>query len=126
MEKQGKRARDIRFYSKKNKAMVSVHSYSAKRYAERLEEDDRVKSYQANIALNNWEERISPAGIRSSYRACGWTTDFLICGVRTGGRVRAGACGGIRLTFSSGHAEAGDIAPVMEKRRYSGLENRCG
>ena len=52
MEKAGKRARDITFFSNKNNCPVCVHSQAARRYADRLEEDLAVSRYEAN---KQWE-----------------------------------------------------------------------
>ncbi len=49
MEKQSKRIRDIRFFSKKNEDLISVHTTSAQHYAELLERDPEVQSYQTNV-----------------------------------------------------------------------------
>ena len=43
MEKQGKRTREIRFYSQKNQAMCSVHSAGARDYTKWLEEREDVR-----------------------------------------------------------------------------------
>ena len=46
MEKLGKRTREIRFYSGKNKAMCSVHSVGARNYTKWLEERENVRGYR--------------------------------------------------------------------------------
>ena len=90
MEKEGNRKRDIRFFSAKNSDMITVHSYEAKKYADKLESDEGVKSYKANVELEGFQDKISLAGIRKLYRACAWTTDFLIEKVDGGVAVREG------------------------------------
>lgn len=88
MERQGKRARDIRFYSEKNGNVISVHSKAAKQYADKLEADDAVRSYQTCVKLDDWMNRIPLGGVRSSYRACEWLTDFMICDIDGNVKVR--------------------------------------
>ena len=50
MEKLGKRTREIRFYSEKNKAMCSVHSAYARDYAKWLEEREDVRGYESALS----------------------------------------------------------------------------
>ena len=88
MEKVGNRYRDIRFYSEKNGEMVSVHSYEAKKYAGKLENDEGVKSFKANVELEGFQDKISLAGIRKLYRECSWTSSFLLEKVDGGVAVR--------------------------------------
>lgn len=78
MEKQMGKIRTIRFFSQKNQEVLIVHSALAKKFAEHLEKDSAVKKYQTNVALENWKEYVSSAGIRKSYLTCEWTSDFLI------------------------------------------------
>lgn len=80
MEKEGKRARDITFFSAKNDCPVCVHSQAARKYADRLEEDLAVARYEAN---KQWENsallHISHVDVRKEYFQTDWTSDFLLC-----------------------------------------------
>ena len=79
MEKEGKRARDITFFSEKNDCPVCVHSQASRRYADRLEEDYTVTRYEAN---KTWEPsallHISQVDIRKEYFQAQWTSNFWI------------------------------------------------
>ena len=66
VEKLATRARDIKFFSQKNGGMVTVHSMTAKRYAEEIEADESIKLYKTNVTLENWQDKISATGLRSS------------------------------------------------------------
>lgn len=77
MEKQGKRTREIRFYSQKNQAMCSVHSAGARDYTKWLEEREDVRGYEATIAWDTaFLSRIDRVDIRGSYLTTDWTSDF--------------------------------------------------
>ncbi|MDL2238443.1 hypothetical protein LJC56_11575 [Christensenellaceae bacterium OttesenSCG-928-K19] len=78
MEKQGHKKRDIRFFSNKNDCMMTVHSKEAKKYADNLEEDEKVKGYQTNVPLVNFRDKISLIDIRKSYQQSEWTSDFML------------------------------------------------
>ena len=79
MEKEGKRARDITFFSEKNNCPVCVHSQAARRYADRLEEDLTVVRYETN---KQWEKpallHVSHVDVRKEYFQADWTSDFLL------------------------------------------------
>lgn len=79
MEKAGKKTRRISFYSKKNQAMVCVHSQAAKRYAMYLESQPQVRSYESEIPLEQeLYVHVSHAGIRGAYFQSAWASNFLI------------------------------------------------
>lgn len=78
MEKKANKARDIRFHSNKNDCMMTVHSKEAKQYADNLEDDAKVKGYQANVPLENFQSKISLIDIRKNYQQAEWTSDFLL------------------------------------------------
>lgn len=78
MEKLASKVRDIRFFSHKNGGMVTVHSVEAKRFADALEADQDIKLYQTNVTLENWRDKISSTGVRTSYLKTDWSTDFLL------------------------------------------------
>ena len=79
MERAGKKTRDIQFFSKKNGAMVCLHSPAARDYAKFLEEQPWVGNYEAGVPLS--EElycHVSPVGIRNLYFKTPWVSDFLL------------------------------------------------
>ena len=78
MEKLTAKTRDIKFFSKKNGGMVTVHSIWAKKYAEMLEDDDWIKFYRTNVALENWGGKISTIGLRTAYLQTDWSSDFML------------------------------------------------
>lgn len=77
MEKQGKRTREIRFYSEKNKAMSSVHTTGARDYTKWLEERENVRGYEVNVAWDTaFLSRVDRVDIRGSYLTTDWTSNF--------------------------------------------------
>ena len=79
MHRASMKSRTIRFYSEKNRCMVSVHSPEARNYAKWLEEQPWVEKYETGIALDASRLiHICPVDIRSSYFQTDWLTDFLI------------------------------------------------
>lgn len=79
MNKLASKTRDITFYSTKNKALITVHSRDAKKYANRLENDEMVKSYKVNEPLDKKHMTyISKIDIRGGYFDVDWTSDFVI------------------------------------------------
>lgn len=80
MEKQGKRTREIRFYSQKNQAMCSVHSAGARDYTKWLEEREDVRGYEVNIAWDTtFLSRVDRVDIRGSYLTTDWISDIRLC-----------------------------------------------
>ena len=79
MERAGKKTRDIQFFSKKNGAMVCLHSPAARDYAKYLEEQPWAVSYEAGAPLSeDLYCHISPVGIRGLYFKTSWESDFLL------------------------------------------------
>lgn len=79
MEKYQRKTRDIRFFSKKNDAMITVHSQQGRMYAGVLEAREDVVSYESCVVLNMAEYiHVSRSGIRKSYFETPWTTDFIL------------------------------------------------
>lgn len=79
MDKAGKKTRDIKFYSEKNKHMVTVHSREARAFAKYLESMEQVSSYEAGVALEPARLRlISKVDIRGEYFEQQWESDFCI------------------------------------------------
>lgn len=79
MEKAQTKTRDIRFFSTKNDAMVTVHSPKARKYAGILEAREDVVKYECCVALESKAYiHVSRAGIRKSYFEMPWSTDFIL------------------------------------------------
>lgn len=79
MEKASIKTRDIIFYSKKNDAMVCVHSQTAREYAKWLEKQDWVESYETNYPLELAKfPHVNPVDIRPDYFKFQWVSDFYL------------------------------------------------
>lgn len=79
MDKSGRKTRDIKFYSKKNEAMVIVHSKEARAYTKYLEDVEHVSSYVAGKAIDPVRlQMISKLDIRGDYFKQNWESDFYV------------------------------------------------
>ncbi len=79
MQKQKKKTRDFRFYSKKGQVMVTTHNINARKYADWLENCPDAVSYECCVPLNRSEYiYVAPTGIRKAYFSTDWETDFRI------------------------------------------------
>ena len=79
MDKSGRKTRDIKFYSKKNEAMVIVHSKEARAYTKYLEDMEHVSSYVAGKAIDPVRlQMISKLDIRGDYFKQSWESDFYV------------------------------------------------
>ena len=79
MDKSGRKTRDIKFYSKKNEAMVIVHSKEARAYTKYLEDMEHVSSYVAGKAIDPVRlQMISKLDIRGDYFKQNWESDFYV------------------------------------------------
>lgn len=79
MEKSGKKARDIKFHSKKNDALIIVHSKEARAYTKYLEDMEQVVSYTAGKRIDEVRlQMISKVDIRGDYFKQQWESDFYI------------------------------------------------
>ena len=79
MDKSGRKTRDIKFYSKKNEAMVIVHSKEARAYSKYLEDMEHVSSYVAGKAIDPVRlQMISKLDIRGDYFKQNWESDFYV------------------------------------------------
>lgn len=79
MDKSGRKTRDIRFYSKKNEAMVTVHSKEARAYTKYLKDMEHVSSYVAGKPIDPVRLRmISTVDIRGDYFKQNWESDFYV------------------------------------------------
>lgn len=88
MRNQKAKTQSVKFMSRKNGKVITVFEESAKGYAQKLEDDPNVKSYEVNIPLDNWQQTISRVGLRKEYIDVEWTSDFLIVFQDDGVRVR--------------------------------------
>lgn len=112
MEKSGKKTRDIRFYSEKNKALITIHSREARDYAKLLEADERVASYSAGRKLDEGRLQMIPRlGIRGVYFEQTWETDFYILGKDGSVSVR-------ELIRSASELKRADAEKLELSRRY--------
>lgn len=79
MDKSGRKTRDIKFYSKKNEAMVIVHSKEARAYTKYLEDMEHVSSYVAGKPIDPVRlQMISKLDIRGDYFKQSWESDFYV------------------------------------------------
>ena len=79
MDKSGRKTRDIKFYSKKNEAMVIVHSKEARAYTKYLEDMEHVSSYVAGKPIDPVRlQMLSKLDIRGDYFKQNWESDFYV------------------------------------------------
>jgi len=79
LDKSGRKTRDIKFYSKKNEAMVIVHSKEARAYTKYLEDMEHVSSYVAGKAIDPVRlQMVSKVDIRGDYFKQSWESDFYV------------------------------------------------
>ena len=79
MEYANKRTREIRFFSEKNNCIMIVHTESARAYAESLEWNTDVKSYQTCQLLDKDKYfHIPKVGMRTEIFRKEWISDFVI------------------------------------------------
>ena len=78
MKKKDDKVRNITFYSTKNKRIVTVHSEMAKGFAEYLEKDEKVLSYETDVTLSNLSLTINTNGFRKSMIKGEWVSDFMV------------------------------------------------
>jgi len=89
MQKTGEKVRDIQFLSKKNQALVVVHSEEARAFTRYLEEMEDVVSYQVSVPWIEEKLRlIQKVDIRSEFFNQSWTTDFYLTYVNGSKAVR--------------------------------------
>ena len=89
MEKAGIKTRDIKFFSKKNDAIICVHSQEAFDYAKLLESADWVKSYEVNYPLDpSRVSAVNKLNIRKQFFETNWTSDFVIKNLDGGTHIR--------------------------------------
>ena len=81
MEKFKSNRRDIQFFSKKNGKLLILHSEQALVYAQRLEANPHVVSYEPCVLLEKeGMTRVSPLDIRGEYLdgSTTWESSFLV------------------------------------------------
>lgn len=112
MEKAKGKYRDIKFFSEKNKAIMCVHCKTARDYAEWIEHQAYVDSYEVNVPLES--ERmvsVSSVGIRSLYFKTDWASDFLL-------HFSDGSKGVRELTSMNDLKKEANIERLELSRRY--------
>lgn len=79
MTKQEVKTRDIRYFSKKNQRIMLVHTEKARKYADTLEGNPEVLTYEVGKEINNAAfEAFPKIGIRSYILSEKWVSDFHI------------------------------------------------
>jgi len=79
MRKAGKKYRDIKFKSEKNKAVMLVHSQEARNFAKLLEADTTISTYVAGKQFELERLQMVPKiDIRGEYFQQQWESDFYI------------------------------------------------
>lgn len=79
MRKIGKKYRDIKFKSEKNKAVILVHSQEARSFAKYLESDPSISTYVAGKPMEFERlQMVSKVDIRGEYFQQQWESDFYI------------------------------------------------
>lgn len=112
MDRAGKRARDIKFHSKKNGKLVLVHSEEARAYTKYLEERPEVASYEAGRPLD--AERlnvIQKTDIRGEYFTQPWASDFYI-------RFTDGTVGIREIVKAGALTKRAEVEKLELSRRY--------
>lgn len=112
MDKSGRKTRDIKFYSKKNEAMVIVHSKEARAYTKYLEDMEHVSSYVAGKAIDPVRlQMISKLDIRGDYFKQNWESDFYVLFDEGTVAVR-------ELTTAEALSKRAEIEKLELSRRY--------
>ena len=112
MDKSGRKTRDIKFYSKKNEAMVIVHSKEARAYTKYLEDMEHVSSYVAGKAIDPVRlQMISKLDIRGDYFKQNWESDFYVL-------FDDGTVAGRELTTAETFSKRAEIEKLELSRRY--------
>lgn len=112
MEKVGTKGRKIKFFSRKNNCVIYVHSREQKMFAEILENDQNVKSYEAikDLDINRYS-RVNPINIRREYFEIAWSSDFVI-------HYQGGAIGIREIVSSKNIYKKAVIEKLELSRRY--------
>ena len=112
MDKSGRKTRDIKFYSKKNEAMVIVHSKEARAYTKYLEDMEHVSSYVAGKAIDPVRlQMISKLDIRGDYFKQSWESDFYVL-------FDDGTVAVRELTTAAAFSKRAEIEKLELSRRY--------
>ena len=112
MDKSGRKTRDIKFYSKKNEAMVIVHSKEARAYTKYLEDMEHVSSYVAGKAIDPVRlQMISKLDIRGDYFKQDWESDFYVL-------FDDGTVAVRELTTTEAFSKRAEIEKLELSRRY--------
>lgn len=112
MDKSGQKTRDIKFYSKKNEAMVIVHSKEARAYTKYLEDMEHVSSYVAGKEIDPVRlQMISKLDIRGDYFKQNWESDFYVL-------FDDGTVAVRELTTAEAFSKRAEIEKLELSRRY--------
>ena len=112
MRKEGKKLRDIKFFSKKNDKMIVLHSEAELAYAQKLEDDFDIASYEYGKALEKAIlGRIPHIEIRKEYFEDAMLTDFYIIS-------RTGAISIREMTTTNALAKLAEVEKLELSRRY--------
>lgn len=112
MEVAKTRVREIRFRSIKNSEIMIVHTESAKKYADLLEDNMDVLSYEVckKLDTDNYMH-IPKVGIKATIFQKEWTTDFLI-------RMESGKMAVRELCYKQDFLKTMNIQKLEFSRRY--------
>jgi len=112
LDKSGQKTRDIKFYSKKNEAMVIVHSKEARAYTKYLEDMEHVSSYVAGKEIDPVRlQMISKLDIRGDYFKQNWESDFYVL-------FDDGTVAVRELTTAEAFSKRAEIEKLELSRRY--------
>ena len=112
MDKSGRKTRDIKFYSKKNEAMVIVHSKEARAYTKYLEDMAHVSSYVAGKPIDPVRlQMVSKLDIRGDYFKQNWESDFYVL-------FDDGAVAVRELASAEAFSKRAEIEKLELSRRY--------
>lgn len=112
MEAVNTRVREIRFFSTKNNRILIVHTESAKKYADSLENNADVISYEVckKLDADNYLH-IPKVGIKATIFQKEWTTDFLI-------KMKSGEMTARELCYKQDFLKTMNIQKMEFSRRY--------
>ena len=112
MEKPGRKVRDIKFYSEKNKAMQVVHNAEARTYAKYLEAQEDVAAYEVGKPLDEGRlQSIPRIDIRGDYFNQPWASDFYL-------RHRDGTVGVREIIRTADLDKRAEVEKLELSRRY--------
>lgn len=78
MTQVGSQSMDIIFTGKKKLGTMTAHRREIVDYIKKLDDDEKVETYDVSVELEEWADTISLVGVRKAYHEADWTTDCLI------------------------------------------------